>query len=30
MVLSPGVDFIFSVLVKRLAGKGISKMTYIV
>ena len=30
VVLSPGFDFVFSMLVKRLAGKSISKMTYIV
>jgi len=30
VVLSPGFDFIFSVLVKRFAGKSISEMTYIV
>jgi len=27
---SPGFDFVFSVLVKRLAGKSLSKMTYFV
>jgi len=30
VVVSPGFDFVFSVLVKRLAGKSISKMTYFV
>jgi len=30
VVLSPGFDFVFSVLVKRLAGKSISKMTSVV
>jgi len=30
VVISPGFDFVFSVLVKRLAGKSISEMTYFV
>jgi len=30
VVVSPGFDFVFSVLIKRLAGKRISKMTYFV
>jgi len=30
VVLSPGFDFVFSVLVDRLARKSISEMTYIV
>jgi len=29
-VVSPGFDFVFSVLIKRLAGNSISKMTYFV
>jgi len=28
--VSPGFDFVFSVLVKRLAGKSVSEMTYFV
>ena len=28
VVVFPGCDFVFSVPVKRLAGKSISKMTY--
>jgi len=28
--VSPGFDFVFSVLVKRVAGKSISEMTYFV
>ena len=30
VVLSPGFDFVLSVLVNRLAGKSISKVTYFV
>jgi len=30
VVISPGSDFVFSVLVKRFSGKSISEMTYIV
>jgi len=30
VVVSPGFRFVFSVLVKRLAGKSISEMTRIV
>jgi len=30
MVLSSGFDFVFSVLVKRFAGKSVCEMTYIV
>jgi len=28
VVISPGFDFIFSVVAKRLAGKSSSEMTY--
>jgi len=30
VVLSPGFDFVFSVLVKQFAGKSISEIAYIV
>jgi len=30
VVLCPGFDFVFSVLVKRLARKSMSKITYVV